>query len=189
MNLYDSLPDSVELDGKTYKLDLSFDVVLLALDVAEDERLTQKQQIEAACAILLKDDKECPEDIVTQQRLLNAIYALFPEGEGDNTEKYLDLHQDAKMIMSAFFRIGIDLRKERIHFFRFLELLADLPSDTALMRTIEIRQRPIPKPNKHNADEIAALQKAKQRVAIKMSDDDRRKRFAASLKQSTILRG
>jgi hypothetical protein len=57
------------------------------------------------------------------------------------------------------------------------------------MRTIDIRQRPIPKPTKHNAEQIAALQKAKARVAIRMSEDERRARFAESLKNSTVLRG
>jgi hypothetical protein len=57
------------------------------------------------------------------------------------------------------------------------------------MRTIDIRQRPIPKPTKHNAEQIAALQKAKARVAIRMSEEERRSSFAEKLKQSTVLRG
>lgn len=93
------------------------------------------------------------------------------------------------MIRTAFFRIGVDLLKEKIHFFQFLELLSDLPSDTALMRTVEIRQKPIPKPTKDNAEQIAALQRAKAKVAIKMSEDERRKRFIESLKNSNVLRG
>jgi hypothetical protein len=93
------------------------------------------------------------------------------------------------MIRSAFFRIGIDLLKDKIHIIQFLELLADLPSDTALMRTVEIRQRPLPKPTKHNAEQIAALQKAKARVAIKITEEERRELFAQSLKNTTLLRG
>lgn len=188
MNLYDELPDRVELDGKTYLLDLTFNVVLLALDVAEDERLTLPQRIETECRILLKDEEDLPESFEAQQRLLTEIFSLFPGGDAGG-ERYIDLHQDAQMILTAFYRIGIDLRKDRIHFAQFLELLSDLPSDTALMRTIEIRQRLLPKPNKHNAQEIAALQRAKQKVALHISEEERRRRFAASLKASNLLRG
>lgn len=188
MNIYDPYPESVELDDKTYQLDLAFDVVLLALDVAEDERLTRAQRIATQCAVLLRDDKECPEDTETQQRLLQLIYALFPEGD-HSAERSIDFHQDAGKIRSGFFRIGIDLTKERIHFFRFLELLSDLPDDTALMRTISIRTRPLPKPNKHNSEQIAELQKAKAKVAIKYGDGERQRRFFESLKNSTLLTG
>ena len=101
----------------------------------------------------------------------------------------IDFHQDAAMIRSAFFRIGIDLLKDRIHFFQFMELLADLPKDTALMRTIDIRTRPVPKATKENREQIAALQKMKAKVAIKVSPEEQKRRFAESLKNSSVLRG
>jgi hypothetical protein len=93
------------------------------------------------------------------------------------------------MIRTAFFRIGIDLLKDKIHFSQFMELLSDLPRDTALMRVVDIRQRPLPKPNKHNGEQIAALREAKAKVAIKYSEEETRRRFADSLKNSSVLRG
>ena len=93
------------------------------------------------------------------------------------------------MIRTAFFRIGVDLLKDKIHIFQFLELLSDLPSDTALMRTIEIRQRPVPVLTKDNAKQVEALVKAKQKVAIKISEEERREQFAKSLKNSSLFRG
>lgn len=189
MNIYDPYPDSVELDGKTYLLDLSYDVVLFALDVAEDERLTRAQRIAAQCEILIRESKDIPEDTETQQRLLQLVYGLFSGDDHSNSERSIDFHQDAGMIRSAFFRIGVDLAKDKIHFLRFLELLGDLPEDTALMRTVSIRTRPLPKPNKNNAEQIAALQKAKAKVAIRYSDEERRRHFFEALKNSTLLKG
>lgn len=189
MNIYDPYPDSVELDGRTYDLDLAYDNVLRCVDIASDELLTDLDRLEVQTALLLAHPQDLPADPETQARLLTAIFDLLPKSKKETGEKYIDFHQDAAMIRSAFFRIGVDLLTEKIHICRFLELLADLPSDTALMRTIEIRQRPLPKPTKYNADEIAALQKAKAKVAIKMSEDERLERFAESLKNTTILRG
>lgn len=189
MNIYDPYPESVELDGRTYDLDLAYDNVLRCIDISSDELLTDIDRLEVQTALLLAHPQDLPADPETQARLLAAIFDLLPKSEKTTGEKYIDFHQDAAMIRSAFFRIGVDLQKERPHICRFLELLADFPSDTALMRTIEIRQRPLPKPTKYNADEIAALQKAKARVAIRMGEDERRERFARSLKNSTILKG
>ena len=190
MNIYDEYPTSVQVDGKTYQLDLSYDNVLRVLDIQDDHLLTAVDRIEAQCVLLLaRGKRDIPQSLQARQRLLNAVFELFPKPENSTGERYIDFHQDAQMIRTAFFRIGVDLLKDRIHIFQFLELLADLPSDTALMRTVEIRQKPIPKPTKDNAEQIAALQKAKARVAIKMSEDEWRKRFAESLKNSNVLRG
>ena len=189
MNIYDDYPKSVFYEGKTYDLNLAYDRVLRALDIQKDEQLTVYDRIEAQCVLLLaRGYADIPETAEERTGLLNAIFGLFKQNERPG-EKYIDFHQDAAMIRSAFFRIGIDLLKDKIHIFQFLELLQDLPSDTALMRTVELRQRPIPKPTKDNAEQIAALQKAKARVAIKYSDEERQALFAESLKNSSILRG
>lgn len=190
MNIYDAYPDSVEVGGRVYALDLAFDRVLRVLDIADAPDLTALDKIAAQCAYLLDAREDMPTDPGEQAEIIKAVFDLFPRSEKQSGERYIDFHQDAALIRSGFFRAyRIDLTRERIHFLQFMELLADLPSDTALMRTIEIRQRPLPKPTKHNAEQIAALQKAKARVAIRMSEDERRARFAESLKNSTVLRG
>ena len=189
MNIYDPYPDSVELDGKTYRLDLDFSNVLRVLDAQDDPTLTTADRIELQARLLLDDEKDLPRDVSERARLISATMELLPKGEKTAEPRYIDFHQDAAMIRSAFFRIGVDLTRDRLHICQFLELLADLPTDTALMRTIDIRRRPLPKPTKDNAAQIAELQKAKARVAIKLSEDERRAQFAASLKNSGIMRG
>ena len=189
MNIYDEYPNSVEVDGRTYGLDLAFDRVLRVIDFGSREDLTEADRLAVQCAWLLSEEETLPPDAQTQARIINAVFDLFPKADNPTRERYIDFKQDAAMIRSAFFRLGIDLQRDHIHIFRFLELLADLPSDTALMRTVEIRQRPLPKPNKHNAEQIAALQKAKARVAIRMSAEEARANFAESLKNSSVLRG
>lgn len=191
MNIYDPYPETIELDGKEYRLNMDFSRVLRVIDISDDPGLTTADRIELQARLLLSDDRECPPDINAQARLVAAAMDLIPKGDkdGKTKERYIDFHQDAAMIRSAFFRIGVDLTRDRMHINQFLELLGDLPSDTALMRTIDIRRKPIPKPTKHNAEQIAELQKAKARVAIKLSEEERRAQFAESLKNSTVLRG
>lgn len=191
MNIYDPYPETVEHNGKTIRLNLAYDRVLMVLDAQSDQSLLPADRIELQTALLLADGEKLPKSTREQSELLRDIFALFPTEEAPvkQNERYIDFHQDAAMIRSAFYRIGIDLLREKIHFMRFLELLRDLPADTALMRTIEIRMKPVPKPDGHNQEQIAALMKAKAAVAIKMSEEEQRERFAQSLKNSSLLTG
>ena len=183
MNVYDPYPDSVEVDGRVYRIRTDYDSFLRAVDVQDEKGLTALDKVEVQCRILVRG--KIPADYGTQADIIRAVFGLLPKGSGKH-EKYMDLHQDARMIRSAFRRIGIDLTKDKIHFLQFFELLADLPSDTALMRAIDIRRRPLPKPTKYNTEEIQALQEAKARVALTMTDEERMERFAESLKNTTI---
>lgn len=191
MNIYDPYPGTIEHNGRTVRLNLAYDRVLRALDVQEMPELLPEDKIELQCDLLLADGERMPATLPERCELLTEIFALFPKPDAEDSpsEKYIDFHQDAAMIRSAFFRIGVDLIKDRPHFFQFLELLRDLPSDTALMRTIELRMRPIPEHNGKNDKLIADLIRAKQKVAIKVSEDERRARFASALKNSTLLKG
>lgn len=189
IRLYEQYPEEIELDGKTVKLDLSYDRVLRALDLQEETALTPEDKLSLQCELMLADGERVPRDPEKQVQLLLAVFELFPKNESGTKERYIDFKQDAAMIRSAFFRIGVDLTRDRLHFLQFLELLADLPTDTALMRTISIRQAPIPQVNEHNKEQVAKLLEAKQRCAIKIDEEDRRAKFAGKLKNTTLLKG
>lgn len=189
-NIYDRYPDRVNVGGRSYRLDTGYDNFLRAFDVTEMLGLTMEDRLALQCRLLLHRRERLPRSAETQAEIVRAVYDMLPQKQHIDNEKYMDFHQDAPLIRSAFRRTyGIDLTRHRIHFLEFFELLADLPSDTALMRTIDIRRRKIPKPNKYNGEEIRALQEAKARVALQMTDEERREAFAASLKHSTVLRG
>lgn len=191
MNIYDQYPTQAEANGRKYDLDLAYDKVLRAIDAEDIHELTPEDRLELQCALLLKNGRDVPRATEERAALLKAIFDLFKRESDEKppTERYIDFHQDAALIRSAFFRMGVDLQRDRIHFCRFMELLADIPTDTALYRVIEIRQRPIPAPTKHNGKQIAELQKAKARVAIKYSEEDRKRMFAENLKTISALRG
>lgn len=186
MKIYDKYPDRVTACGRTYKIDLDFRTVMKVLEIQEMDELEPIDKQEIMVRYFLRG--RCPRDPAKQAEILRAILALFPQSEKTG-ERYIDFEQDAALIRSAFFRMGIDLTKDRLHFFRFMELLGDIPRDTALAHVIEIRQRPIPEPTKYNSKQIEALMKAKAKVAIKYQDGEREKRFADSLKNCTVLKG
>ena len=73
---------------------------------------------------------------------------------GDSGEKNFDFIIDAGLIYSSFMQAyRIDLRKEPLHWWLFVQLLEDLPDETALKKVVHIRQE---KPKKENGKEYNA---------------------------------
>lgn len=171
MKLYDAPITSIEYKGKTYKLKLYFNRVLEALDFLEDERFSPIDRVDY-CLWLLIDGKY-PLD----EELLIAIFeAIFPKKKTRHREKLFDYEQDRGLIYAAFMQTyGIDLVKEReiMHWQTFYDLLQGLPSGTRFAEVIGIRARPMPKPNKYNAEERAELARLKQEYKLELSDKEK----------------
>lgn len=167
MKLYRPLPDVIEYKGRQYRLRLSFDRVLAALDVLEDDSVPPDVRKEAAVALLVKGRRKPDGGVI------EAIFEMLSEEKKSHAApKTMDLSQDAAYIYAGFRQAyGIDLLRERgkLHWTQFSALLRSLPDDTRMMQIVSIRTRPIPKPTKYNADERAALMKAKQEYALRGS--------------------
>lgn len=189
IRLYEAYPEEIELDGKTVRLDLSYDRVLRALDLQDEAALLPEDKLALQCELVLADGEKVPRTAEKQAALLIAVFDLFPKPEEPTKERYIDFKQDAGLIRSAFFRMGVDLTRDRLHFMQFLELLADVPTDTALYRTISIRQAPIPEITAHNKEQVARLLEAKRKCEIKITEEERRAKFAGALKNTGILKG
>lgn len=165
MRLYDDLPCSVEYDGAVYDLDLSYTAVLAAFDALEDNKLSAFMQVETALDLLLLDEHPC--DI----ELLKAIVQIITpqDRKRKNRAPVIDFKQDWPYIYAGFRQAyGIDLFEDRgLHWLLFLALLRSLPQSTRMAEIIGIRDQPLPKPTKYNADEIARLTRLKTEYAIR----------------------
>lgn len=167
---YERLPEEVEHEGRTYRLDLSYAAFFAAADALQDERLAPALRLETALGILVKEPE--PEPSVG---LLEAILGLVrddrrPKPAGPKT---MDLTQDWDYICAAFQQAyGIDLYADKsIHILRFLALLRAIPKDTKLAEIISIRAAEIPAPNKHNQKQIAELTRLKALYALRGDGD------------------
>lgn len=120
-----------------------------------------------------KDDDD---EVLFTDRLGNEIKRSdmeerFGEKEDDFEEKPrdLDLTQDAGVIYSSFLQAyGIDLHEERgkLHWFKFIQLLSDLPKDTALSQVREIRNMDLPK-RSEDAKRYEEIKRLKEQYKLK----------------------
>lgn len=164
MTLYERLPNSVEWNGKKYRLNLSFPAVLAMFDVLDDENLSNAMRIETALDLLITEHH--PKD---SELLKEIIQLLIPNKQASKKEPVMDFRQDWEYIYAAFRQAyGIDLYQELdLHYLLFSALLKSLPSNTRFAEIVEIRQTPIPHPTKYNTEERNRIIRLKSEFSLK----------------------
>jgi hypothetical protein len=101
-----------------------------------------------------------------------------------NAEKIMDYAQDADLIRAAFLQsYGINLYRDRLHWFEFSALLASMPEGSRYSEILSIRARPMPAPTKWNAEERAWLAKAKAQYAVKITERETENKYRQGLRQ------
>lgn len=162
MTLHERPLDRLEYNGRVYRLSLSFDRVFRLMEIFDDPHIFQVDKLRAAVRLLVKG--RAPVGILEP-----LFKAIFGESHKTGSTRAFDFRQDANYIYAAFRQAyGIDLHRERgrLHWHEFVALFTALPEDTRMAQIMAIRNRPLPKPNGHNADEIQAIMRQKRAVAL-----------------------
>ena len=178
MKLYDSLPDSITVDGKRYKCDFDFRNVLKMLDILEnDDYLPEARDYLALRCVC----KRMPKNI--KAGLQAATNALFPHRNETGGKKLTSFEQDADLIRAAFLQAyGINLFHDKIHWLEFAMLLNAIPEGSRYSEVLGIRARPMPKATKYNNEEREWLAKAKAACALEVTDRERQQNYESSVK-------
>lgn len=187
MKLYDSPLQSVTLGRRRYRLRLTFDRVLRAMDAATDPLLTDVDRVAVMLALLFRGRRPIRMD--RRMQLLETIMTSLDTAQAERSGPPLtSLTQDAPLIIAAFRQAyGIDLRNEPLPWETFRDLLSGIPADTRYGEVIALRARPLPDASKQNAKYRMELMRAKAAVALEMTEEQRadaRRRSASRLAQS-----
>ena len=187
MNLSRALDQAITFDGKRYRLNLSFDTVLMVMEVQRDKLLTPLQRLQLGVE-LIAGKKTARLPVEKLEKLMTQINEEYVSAGVKTTEpgtpRVLDFEQDAALIYAAFQQAyGIDLNKERgrLDWRYFIALFQGLPDNTQIRQVMSIRQRPIPAADQHNAEQIAALLKAKEACALQVDEDEAEATFQAGV--------
>ena len=174
LKLFERLPDSITVDGKRYRCDFDFRNVLKMLDIMQRTDLVPdaRDYLCARCCV-----KNAPKNA---SKLYAALCStLFPQAPATGEKRRITSYeQDAGLIRAAFRQVyGIDLFREDLHWFEFTELLSNLPEGNRYEEVLGIRARPLPAPNKYNAKEREWLMKAKQSVALHLTEAEQAQKY------------
>ena len=172
MKLQDRLPDSVEVDGKRYKLDLDFRNVLRMIEILDRDDLMPEAKAYKALSCVQKRPKNAV-------RVLECVKGLlFKAPRKKGSQKVTDFEQDAGLIRAAFRQAyGIDLYRDKLHWIEFTELLNAIPEGSRYSEVVGIRARPMPAATKWNQHEREWLARAKADVRLEMSEKERADRY------------
>ena len=175
MKLFERLPEGVKVGRRFYKCDFDFRNVLKMLEIMQREDIN-----------VLARDWHCARCVIrhriplkTASEVYNALCSILFEKRPETGEKRLtSFEQDAPLIRAAFRQVyGIDLFRDRLTWFEFIELLQGLPDGNRYEDVIGIRARPIPPPTKYNQKEREWLITAKQSVAIHLTEQEAEKKY------------
>ena len=177
MKLYERLPDSVIVNGKRVKVDLDFRNVLRMMEILDRSDLMPEAREYLAAKCVCKRPKP---------GVVNAVRALlFPPVKRKSEagkKPVTSYEQDAWMIRAAFRQCyGVDLWRDKLHWFEFADMIHALPDGNRYMETIGIRVRELPPPNKYNAKEREWLIKAKASVALEVPEEERMQKYDADV--------
>ncbi|MER2008439.1 MAG: bacteriophage Gp15 family protein [Psychrobacillus sp.] len=183
--LNEELVESIEINGKTYKVDMSFDNILNLTEMLSDKELSDELQILLGIKMLFDEPLDMPIDeqakifFEAYQSLIgndadkDIEYDLLgnpmPRHAEEESEQLYDLQQDAEYIYASFMQdYGIDLIEQQgeLHWYKFRALLAGLSDNTKFKKVIEIRQMPLPT-GKNSSKHRAEVEKLKRAYALK----------------------
>lgn len=176
MKLFESLPLGVKVGRKFYKCNFDFRNVLKMLDLMQREDIVPDAKDYLCAKCVCKPPKNARE---VYKALCDILFEKRPEtGE----KRLTSFEQDAPLIRAAFRQVyGIDLYRDKLTWFEFTELLQGLPEGNRYEEIIGIRARPMPAPNKYNAKEREWLMKAKQSVALHLTEAEAAKKYDADV--------
>lgn len=183
------LDDTVEIDGKTYELDMAFDNILRLIDLLEDKEIDPITKINIGLKMLIDDTLDEYSIEKKDEIFYLLIKEIFKIDEEDtqptdidgnpmpkmpeDTKKTYDLKQDAEYIYASFMSdYGIDLFEQqgKLHWYKFKALLGGLTEGSKFLRVIEIRTMELPK-GKGMEKERQRIKKLKEIYKLKDQDD------------------
>lgn len=183
-NLAYSLEKTVDIGGKLYEVDMSYDNILRLYELLNDEEIDDRVQVEIALVMLL--GVELDVNIQVKSDILRQIYTELiagdlqmeqavdiqgnpmPEVAKGNNPPY-SIKQDAEYIYASFmqdYQIDLFEQQGKLDWRKFLALLDGLKGDTRFKEVVNIRTMELPS-GKGSAKQREKINKAKKAYQLK----------------------
>lgn len=132
-------PEYAIIDGKRYKINTDFNVALRCFEVIENEEITDEERTLAVLFLLYGFIPDHHLDEFLDKATLFLQCGATTDTPSSN-ERDVDLVLDKCYITASFMSdYQIDLSKEEMHYWRFVDLIKGLTEHCILSRIREIR--------------------------------------------------
>lgn len=172
--LLDYSRDIVYFKGKKYRINTSFDVVLLVYRLYEDKELEAGDKINQSLKMLTKNPLKVwlltdLEKIELLDKIMNEKIKLPQRPKIGQPKRIMDFEADSDYIYASFKQAyGMDLIEERgrLGWRNFCELLDGLPDKTKLKEVMRIRAMEVPETTRYNQKERQNIMELKAYYAL-----------------------
>lgn len=174
-------PEYAEINGKEYKIDTSWQNALECFKIIDDKTISDQER---SLAIIYKIFNFIPEDNLDLFLEKASIFLSCGETKEQQSSKTkdMDLIKDQKWIIPSFMSdYHIDLSKEDMHWWRYINLIQGLTSNSVLANVREIRNYDLSNiKDKKEKDKIIEM---KKQVAL---EDDSKKHILSEEQKNNI---
>lgn len=179
MKLNEPLENSFELNGRTYEVDHSFDLVLDVFEMFDNEVMNDIEKMRTAILMLTDEAVDNPEEIVTVWSYIDEHFLItkkervvydrngnpmpVAKNEEEDDIRLIDFEVDAMDIYASFmqaYNINLLEAQGKLTWIEFVALLNGLPTDTSISRIVQIRSW---KPSKNDSSEYRSEMRRLQR--------------------------
>ena len=158
-------PEYAEINSERYKINTDYKVALRCFEVVENEDITDTERALAVLYLLFGFIPEENADIFLEKASLYLQCGKTTE-EVTAENKDMDLIQDESYIVASFMSdYKIDLSKESMHYWRYVDLIKGLTEHCVLSKVREIRNYDLS--DIKDAKTRNRIIKAKEAVALK----------------------
>lgn len=132
-------PEYAEINGEEYKIDTSYNTALRCFEVIEDKTIPDTERSLAILYLLFDFIPDKDLHLFLEKAMLYLQCGESLE-EQISKKKDMDFIQDKKYINSSFMSdYHIDLSKEDLHFWQYIELIQGLTENSSLNRIRDLR--------------------------------------------------
>lgn len=158
-------PEYANIKGVKYKINTDFRVALRCFQLLDDDEITDEERAYATIYMLFGFVPEEDADLFLDKCKFY-LQCGQTEKQQSSKEKDLDFFQDDKYIMASFMSdYQIDLSKEKLHWWQYVELIEGLTPNAVLSKIREIRNYDISQVK--DTKERQKIINAKNSVALK----------------------
>lgn len=192
--LIDTLPDRVQVKGKTYPIRTDFRVSILFELMMQDDRLDADQKIQQALGLYY------PELPGHAGEAVSALLWFYRCGKEDTVQKkrmaarrgqtrVYDFEYDADYIYAAFLtQYGIDLQDAELHWWKFRAMFHSLTKEHEFVKIMGYRSMELEKLPKEQRDFYRRMKRLHQ-LPQSDSETERQEAIEAALVNGTDLTG
>ena len=145
--LTEQLPEAVLIDGKEHPINTDFRTAIKIIEAFESEELTTIEKNEIMLELLYGENNipdNINEAVEMALRFLDGDKEEAHSDEENSSEcvRLYSFTQDADYIFSGILQThGVDVSKQKIHWWKFLILFMDLDKDCFFSQLLSIRSR------------------------------------------------